>query len=114
MGTRRAVALLEAIRSGRGVAGEWAAADAAAADADAALTDLNGALFDARHGFAGCLAGINEGLRREGLVPSARCLSDGERLSPGQAEEIDRVWRERSEWLDSAWIAENRERWLSD
>jgi len=107
VGTRRAVGLLEDVRRGGGAAEEWAAADAA-------LTDLNGALFDAGNGFSGCLAGINEGLRRDGLVPSARCLSDSERLSPGQAEEIDRVWRERSEWLDSPWIAENLERWLGD
>ena len=55
------------------------------------VTDANAAFFDAPNGFAGCIAGINEVLRRQGLMTSARCLDPHETLSPGQAEQIDRV-----------------------
>lgn len=57
------------------------------------LTDLNAALFDAANHFHGCIAGINEILRRQGLLAGRWCLDDGEDLSPGQMEEIDRVVR---------------------
>ena len=59
----------------------------------AALTDANGALIDVRNGFAGCIAGIHEVLRRQGLLAGTWCLDPHETLSPGQAEEIDRVCR---------------------
>lgn len=57
----------------------------------AALTDANGALFDAANGFAGCIAGVNEILAREHRMSGNWCLDDTERLSPGQAAELDRV-----------------------
>jgi hypothetical protein len=56
------------------------------------LTDANGAIFDAKHRFAGCISGIHEVLRRQGLLKTAVCLSEKEKLSPGQAEEIDRIY----------------------
>jgi len=56
------------------------------------LTDANGAVFDAKHRFAGCISGIHEVLRRQGLLKTAVCLSEKEKLSPGQAEEIDRIY----------------------
>jgi dihydrodipicolinate synthase/N-acetylneuraminate lyase len=59
----------------------------------AALTDANAAIFDARHGFAGCIPGIHEVLRRDGLLDGIWCLDPEEVLSPGQMEEIDRVCR---------------------
>jgi hypothetical protein len=59
----------------------------------AELTDANAAIFDAANGFAGCLPGIHEVLRRQGLLAGTWCLDPEETLSPGQAEEIDRVWR---------------------
>ena len=55
------------------------------------VTDANAAFFDAANGFAGCIAGINDVLRRQGLLASSRCLDPQERLSAGQAEDIDRV-----------------------
>ena len=76
------------------------------------LTDANAALFDARHQFKGCIAGINEVLYRQGLLPSSRCLSATERLSPGQSVEIDRVYEYGA--LEHQWISENLENWLSD
>nr|KJR73801.1 MAG: hypothetical protein TU35_03660 [Thermoproteus sp. AZ2] len=60
---------------------------------NAEYTDANSAIFDAAHGFKGLYAGINEVLRRQGLVKSRRTL-DGVDLSPGQLEEIERVLRE--------------------
>jgi hypothetical protein len=59
----------------------------------AQLTDANAAVFDAANGFRGCIPGINEVLVREGILARAWCLDPDEILSPGQAEEIDRVWR---------------------
>lgn len=107
IGTKRAVELLDRIRSGEGDASEWARRNAG-------LTDFNSAIFDPAHGFAGCLSGMNEMLRRDGLVPSRACLEESERLSPGQAEELDRVTAAYPEWSDSAFIRENLERWLEE
>lgn len=55
------------------------------------ITDANSAIFDAAHGFAGCISGIHEILRRQGLIKYIHCLCDHEKLSDGQSEEIDRV-----------------------
>lgn len=107
VGTRRAVELLAGVKENRRTAAEWAALNAS-------LTDFNAALFDPSHRFAGCIAGIQELLRREGLVPSRSCLNPGEDLSPGQAGEIDRVFAAYPEWQDTGFIAEHRERWLAD
>jgi dihydrodipicolinate synthase/N-acetylneuraminate lyase len=78
-----------------------------------AVTDMNAALFDAAHAFHGCLAGILEVLRRQGLVPSALCLEERETLSPGQAEELTRVCRDYPELIDDAFVAANLDRWLA-
>src|SRR6185436_5388342 len=48
----------------------------------AALTDANGAIFDAANRFAGCIAGIHEVLRRQGLLAGTWCLDPREALSP--------------------------------
>src|SRR5688572_13170806 len=58
----------------------------------AQVTDCNAAFFDAANAFAGCIPGIHEVLRRQGLMASTLCLNPREQLSPGQAEEIARVW----------------------
>jgi len=78
----------------------------------AQLTDANAALFDARHGFAGCIAGLHEVLRRQGLLAGRWCLDPHEDLSPGQAAEIDRVCRAYPHLADDAFVRENLERWL--
>ena len=78
----------------------------------AALTDANGAIFDARHGYAGCLPGIHEVLRRQGLMRGVWTLEPHERLSPGQAEELDRVLRSYPELNDDEFVAEHRDEWL--
>jgi hypothetical protein len=79
---------------------------------EGALTDANAALFDAANGFAGCIAGINEVLARQGLFAGRWCLDPDENLSPGQGEEISRVCRDHPQLTDDAFVAENLDRWL--
>ena len=55
------------------------------------VTDANAAFFDVAHDFRGCIAGLHEVLRRQGLLEGVWCLDPDEGLSPGQLEEIDRV-----------------------
>ena len=76
------------------------------------VTDANAAFFDAAHGFAGCIAGIQEVLRRQGLVRSARCLSADDVLSPGQAADIDRVCRAYPHLADDAFVRAHLDEWL--
>jgi hypothetical protein len=80
---------------------------------DARVTDCNSAFFDVAHGFAGCIAGCHEVLRRQGLLEGIWCLDPNEGLSPGQAEEITRVCREHADLSDDAFVAANLGRWLS-
>ena len=77
------------------------------------VTDCNAAFFDTAHGFAGCIAGIHEVLRRQGLLEGIWCLDPDERLSPGQAEEIDRVYRTYPHLNDDDFVAEHLDEWLA-
>lgn len=77
------------------------------------VTDANAAFFDAANGFAGCICGIHEVLRRQGLMPGVWCLNPHERLSPGQAEEIDRVQAAYPHLNDDDFVRENISRWLA-
>ena len=77
------------------------------------MTDANSALFDAPNGFAGgCIAGLHEILRRQGLLACRWCLDPHEDLSPGQMEEIDRVCRAYPHLLDDDFVAEHLAEWL--
>jgi dihydrodipicolinate synthase/N-acetylneuraminate lyase len=76
------------------------------------VTDSNAAFFDAAHGFAGCIAGLHEVLRRQGLLEGIWCLDPEEGLSPGQAEAIDRVYRCYPHLNDDEFVAEHRDTWL--
>jgi dihydrodipicolinate synthase/N-acetylneuraminate lyase len=78
------------------------------------LTDANAAIFDAANGFAGCIAGVHEVLRRQGLLEGTWCLDPNETLSPGQAEEIERVHRAYPHLNDDAFVRENLDEWLRD
>ncbi|MDF1514757.1 MAG: dihydrodipicolinate synthase family protein [Anaerolineae bacterium] len=80
---------------------------------DVHLTDANAALFDAAHGFAGCIAGIHEVLRRQGLLDNLVTLNPQERLSSGQREEIDRVYRAYPHLNDDAFVREHLDTWMS-
>lgn len=109
--TRRAVTLLEEIQAAR--SGERPPACLGELLAlGAELTDANAALFDAGHAFAGCLPGIHEALRRQGLLAGAWSLDPNESLSPGQLEEIDRVHQRYPHLRDDEFVAEHLDRWL--
>jgi hypothetical protein len=106
--TRRAVEMLDEIRQVR----DRAELDASWLTRAAALTDANGALFDVRHAFAGCIAGLHEILRRQRLVAGVCCLDPNEGLSVGQLDEINRVVRLHPELTDDAFVAAHVDDWL--
>jgi hypothetical protein len=76
------------------------------------LTDLNSALFDVANHFHGCIAGIHEVLRRQGLLAGRWCLDEAEELSPGQMEEIDRVYAAYPHLTDEEWVRGRADGWL--
>jgi dihydrodipicolinate synthase/N-acetylneuraminate lyase len=108
-GTRRAVGMLEAVKRCRREGGKGALELLALGQR---LTDMNAAFFDVRGGFAGCIAGIGEVLRRQGLLRSCVCLDPGEDLSPGQAQEIERVVHAYPELTDDAFVSAHLDEWL--
>ncbi|HEU0123126.1 MAG TPA: dihydrodipicolinate synthase family protein [Bryobacteraceae bacterium] len=77
-----------------------------------AVTDSNAAFFDAANGFHGCIAGLHEVLRRQGLLEGLWCLDPNEGLGPGQLDEINRVYDAYPELNDDAFVSENLDRWL--
>jgi hypothetical protein len=76
------------------------------------VTDCNAAFFDAANQFAGCIAGLHEVLRRQSLLEGIWCLNPAETLSPGQREEIDRVYQAYPLLNDDEFVREGRESWL--
>ncbi len=108
--TLRAVELLERVRSlretGQAVSEKWFILAEQ-------TTDANAALFDVANDFHGCIAGIHEVLRRQGLLEGTWCLDPKEDLSPGQSAAIDRVCQLYPHFTDDAFVAENRDRWLA-
>jgi dihydrodipicolinate synthase/N-acetylneuraminate lyase len=103
--TKTAVSLLERIQDGK--------IDEDLLALDSRVTDCNSAFFDVAHNFAGCIPGCHEVLRRQGLLEGTWCLDPKEKLSPGQAAEIDRVYREHGDLADDDFVRANLERWLS-
>ncbi len=101
--TRRAVEILDQIHAGQ---------NAHMLTLNAQLTDANGAVFDVANAFHGCIAGIHEILRRQGLLEGIWCLDPHESLSPGQSEELDRVTQAYPHLTDDNFVRENLERWL--
>ena len=79
----------------------------------AQITDANAALFDPAHNFAGSIPGVNEILRRQGLLDNRETLKREEVLSPGQYQEIDRVCAAYPHLTDDEFVAANRDRWLN-
>lgn len=77
------------------------------------ITDANAAIFDARNGFKGSIAGINEILKRQGLLKGNWCLMDNEVLSPGQAEELDRVYSSYPHLHDDEFVKSNLSKWFA-
>jgi len=76
------------------------------------VTDCNAAFFDAANNFAGCIPGLHEILRRQGLLEGVWCLNPTETLGPGQREEIDRVTNAYPHLSDDGFVAQHRDRWL--
>jgi dihydrodipicolinate synthase/N-acetylneuraminate lyase len=107
--TRRAVELMEAVQACRAAGGAGMSEILAGS---AALTDANGALFDVRNRFAGCIAGLHEILRRQGLLAGRWCLDPDEDLSPGQLAEIERVCAAYPQLADDEYVCANVDRWL--
>ncbi|MEO1103622.1 MAG: dihydrodipicolinate synthase family protein, partial [Pseudomonadota bacterium] len=107
VGVERAVALLARAHAAVGVV------PAELLTLDSELTDLNGALFDVHNGFAGCIAGCHEVLRRQGLLDNLVLIDPDEGLSPGQSAEIDRVLASYPHLMDDAFVAAHRDRWLA-
>ncbi len=108
--TKRAVELLEAchklVRDGGSVPVEMLRLAIE-------VTDSNAAFFDAANGFAGCIAGLHEVLRRQGLLEGIWCLNEHETFGPGQHEEIERVYNAYPHLNDDAFVAEHRDKWLA-
>ena len=77
------------------------------------ITDCNAAFFDVANNFAGCITGIHEVLRRQGLLERTQTLNKAEALSPGQKEEIDRVYVSYPHLNDDDFVKENLEKWLT-
>ena len=107
--TKRAVEQLQRVHA----AIESDRVDADLLALDSRVTDCNSAFFDVANGFAGCIPGCHEVLRRQGLLKGIWCLDPEETLSPGQAAEIDRVCREHADLSDDAFVAQNLARWLN-
>jgi dihydrodipicolinate synthase/N-acetylneuraminate lyase len=108
--TQTAVALLDEIKRARRDPSRIPALLASGAR----LTDANAAIFDAAHGFAGCIAGVHEVLRRQGLMAGRWCLDPSEDVSPGQSEAIDRVLRSYPELTDDTFVRSRSAAWLRD
>ncbi len=108
--TRKAVELLDTCQA----AAKESAVPAALLRTGIEVTDSNAAFFDAANGFAGCIAGLHEVLRRQGLLTSIRCLDPHETLSRGQREEIDRVYRSYPHLHDDEFVASHLTEWLRE
>ena len=103
--TQRAVELLDRVR--------LADANSELLQLGVEITDCNAAFFDAANGFRGCIAGLHEILRRQGLLEGNWCLDEQEALSPGQLSEIDRVHRAYPHLNDDSFVESHRDEWLS-
>ena len=76
------------------------------------VTDTNAAFFDTANGFKGCIAGLHEVLRRQGLMKGIWCLNPEETMSEGQLEEINRVYEMYPHLNDDEFVKANLEKWL--
>ncbi|MZQ86855.1 dihydrodipicolinate synthase family protein [Paenibacillus sp. 5J-6] len=108
--TQKAVELLEEIKQARNrgeIDKEWLTRNIE-------VTEANAAFFDPAHHFDGCIPGIHEVLRRQGLLKGTWCLNPNEVLSPGQVEEIDRMYAEYPHLNDDAFVTKHLEQWLAN
>lgn len=106
--TKSAVELLDEIKQVRNdatLSAEWLTRNVE-------VTESNAAFFDPANNFAGCIPGIHEVLRRQGLMKGTWCLNPHEVLSPGQSEEIDRMYNDYPHLNDDAFVKANLSEWL--
>ncbi|WP_246042059.1 dihydrodipicolinate synthase family protein [Cohnella pontilimi] len=108
--TRKAVELLERIKQCR----RNSLLDAEWLTLNAQITDSNAAIFDPVHQYAGCIPGIHEVLRRQGLLQGTWCLKAEETLSSGQAEEITRVCQDYPHLNDDEFVQSRLQEWLAE
>ena len=109
--TKAAVDMLEEIKAARAIDGFNPSRFSHLADE---VTEMNHYLFDFDHGFRGCVPGVHEILRRQGLLEGIWCLDPDEVLSEGQADALTRVSQTFPHLTDDAFVAENLDRWLAD
>ncbi len=107
--TSKAVPLLERIK---GIVDSGESVPADVLEIAVQTTDANAAIFDPSHRFAGCIPGIHEVLRRQGLMAGRWTLEADEELSPGQSAEIDRVMAAYPHLLDDDFVAAHLDDWL--
>ncbi|MEU6841098.1 dihydrodipicolinate synthase family protein [Streptomyces sp. NPDC046716] len=107
--TRSAATLLEDVRAAR--AGDHEAL-LRCLTRRPELTDANQAVFDVRGAFRGCIAGVHEVLRRQGLLAGIWCLDPAETMSPGQADELTRVAAAYPWLTDDDFVKEHLDDWL--
>jgi dihydrodipicolinate synthase/N-acetylneuraminate lyase len=102
--TQKAVELLQEVKAckANGTGKDWASLLSRGVE----VTDANAAMFDPSHHFHGCIPGMHEFLRRQGLLKGIWCLNPQEQLSPGQSQEIDRVNRDYPHLHDDAFVSE--------
>lgn len=108
--TKKAVELMDEVkkvRDGVNISAEWLTRNVE-------VTDTNAAFFDPANGFHGCIPGIHEVLRRQGLLEGRWCLNPHEELSPGQMEEIDRMYADYPHLNDDEFVRENLQSWLNE
>lgn len=107
--TRKAVELLEEVKKAR----RDDHIPVSLLTRGAEVTDANAAFFDPYNQFSGSIAGIHEVLRRQGLLQGRWCINPEEKLSPGQMEEIDRVYESYPHLNDDAFVRTHLEDWLA-
>lgn len=100
--TEKAVKLLTDIKQSLG---NGYANAGAMLNTNVAVTDMNAAIFDPAHAFHGCITGVHEVLRRQGLMDGIWTLNPDENLSPGQYEEITRVIEAYPHLVDDEFVA---------
>jgi len=106
--TRTAVELFERIKHFSGGSEEYKALLTLAVE----ITDANAAFFDSANGFSGCIAGLHEVLRRQGLLEGIWCLNRDECLSVGQLQEINRIYSMYPHLNDDEFVKNNMKNWL--
>ena len=75
------------------------------------ITDCNAVIFDAANNFRGCIPGIHEVLRRQGLLTGILCLDPDEVLSPGQSDEISRIYKAYPHLNDDDFVKDGIGKW---